>query len=280
MDEVSGLAAAPGESAPGYLIRLENFEGPLDLLLHLIQEAEIEIWEISVSAITAQYLDYLQRMEALNVEIAGEFLLMAATLMRIKSKGLLPRPVAVGAEDDAPQSEEELIQRLLTYKVFKEAAAALAVRQAQAGPRFARRFRQGLPADYEFPLQEIDLYLLVKTLHEVEQRHRAAPAAVHQVRLDPVRLEDQLTFLLARLEASAGGLTFRELFGAASRGIEIAVTLLAALELARQQVVLLLQDEPFGDIWIRSRLLEEQGTAWDDSPSPAVSETGAWGLEA
>jgi len=264
------------EALPGYLIRLDNFEGPLDLLLHLIKEARIEIWEVSVSQITLQYLRYLERMEALNVEIAGEFLVMAATLMRIKSKGLLPRPAVPEFDDDQPQSEEELIQRLLTYKLFKEAAAAMAVRLAQAGPRFARRFRPALRPDYELPLQEIDLYTLVKTLHEVQSRRRE-PEPVHQVRVEPVKLEERLTFLLERLQASGGRLAFCDLFTPASRGIEVAVTLLAALELARQQVVLLFQDETFGDIWVRARLFEGEGVPWTESALEPVLEAHAGG---
>ncbi|MBP7669548.1 MAG: segregation/condensation protein A [Candidatus Eisenbacteria bacterium] len=271
MDEASGQTAATPVAA-GYHIRLDNFEGPLDLLLHLIKEARIEIWEISVAKITAQYLDYLRRMEELNVEIAGEFLVMAATLMRIKSKGLLPRPPVSDADDDQPQSEEELIQRLLNYRTFKEAAAALAVRREQAGPRFARRFQPGLPADYEFPLQEIDLYILVRTLHEIEQRRQTEQAAIHQVRLDSVRLEDQVTFLLLRLEALGGRLAFHQLFQSGSRGVEIAVTLLAALELARQQVVQLLQDETFGDLWVCARRFAEESASWQE---PAADEASA-----
>jgi len=273
MNQCAGGAEA---ALPGYLIRLDNFEGPLDLLLHLIQEARIEIWEISVSEIASQYLRYLERMEAMNVEIAGEFLVMAATLMRIKSKGLLPRPAAVEAGDDEPQSEEELIQRLLTYKTFKEAAAAMAARLAAAGPRFARRFRPALSPDYELPLQEIDLYALVRALHEVEMRRRT-PEAVHQVRLETVRLEDQLTFVLQRLQEGGGRLAFCDLFTAASRGVEVAVTLLAALELARQQVVLLFQDEIFGDIQLRARLFEEAAAVWSEPAPHAPLEIHAGG---
>ncbi|MFH1145211.1 MAG: segregation/condensation protein A [Candidatus Eisenbacteria bacterium] len=276
MSEADGGGVRVEEAIPGYLIRLDNFEGPLDLLLHLIKAAEIEIWEVSVSEITAQYLRYLERMEELDVEIAGEFLLMAATLMRIKSKGLLPRPAALESEDDQPQSEEELIQRLLTYKAFKEAAAAMGIRLAQAGPRFARRFHPGLPADYELPLQEVDLYALVKVFHEVVERGRTRSAAVHEVRLDTVRLEDQVTFLLGRLESGGGHLAFRDLFTAASRGVEIAVTLLAALELARQQVVLLLQDETFGEIWVRARLFEERELHWSASTAQEPAGAGVW----
>jgi segregation and condensation protein A len=240
-----------------YLVRLENFEGPLDLLLHLIREDEMEIWEISIARITQQYVEYLARMEALNVEIAGEFLLMAATLMKLKSRGLLPRPAPPGEEDGQPQTEEELIRQLLTYKTFKQAAAALRRLEEQTGPRFARGFRPQLPDDYEYPLAEVDLYTLVGAFHDVQVQVTARERAVHEVRLDDVRLEDQVAFLLRRLEEEGGESSFTELFAGPARRMTLAVTFFAALELARQQVVLLMQDQPFEELWIRSRVSEE-----------------------
>jgi segregation and condensation protein A len=251
---------------PGYLVHLENFEGPLDLLLHLIREDQIEIWEISISRITRQYLDYLERMEALNVEIAGEFLLMAATLMRLKSKRLVPRPPPADELSDEPQTAEELIQQLLTYRTFKEAAAHLRQRQEEAGPRFPRLLRAELPDDYELPLQEIDLYTLSEAWLAIERRRDEQAAAVHAVQLDEVRLEDQVTLLLERLEEAGGRLLFSDLFQADARRIEIAVTFLAALELARQQVLQLLQDEPLEEIWMLSRVFAEAS-----SPEPRAA---------
>ncbi|MCK4412751.1 MAG: segregation/condensation protein A [Candidatus Eisenbacteria sp.] len=266
------IPATAGDALPAYLVRLENFEGPLDLLLHLIKQAEIEIWQISISKITKQYLDYLRRMEALNVEIAGEFLVMAATLMRIKSKRLLPRPPIEDADEDEPQTEEELIARLMTYKMYKEAAGRLRKWREDAGPRFPRGFRPSLPPGHELPLREIDLFLLAKTLREIEQRRREEAEAVHQVELESVRLEDQLTFLLGQLEAGNGQVAFGRLFTPQTQPVEIAVTLLAALELARQQVVLLLQDDSFGEIWVRSRLSEGAGIAWRDESAPQPAD--------
>ncbi len=234
-----------------YLVRLDNFEGPLDLLLHLIKQDELEIWEISISRITRQYLEYLELMEALNIEIAGDFLVMAATLMRIKSQGLLPRPPAAG-DDDEPTTEEELIQRLLAYRLFKEVAESLRLRQEEAGPRFPRGFVPRLPDDFVYPLAEIDLFTLVKTLAEVETRDVPAPA-VHHVQLEDVRLEDQVALVLRRLDEEGGRTTFNGLFGPEPRRLELAVTFLALLELARQQVVVLMQDQPFAELWITSR---------------------------
>ncbi len=246
-EEVAGL---PGD----YHVRLDNFEGPLDLLLHLIKQDELEIWEISISRITRQYLEFLERMEALNIEIAGEFLVMAATLMRIKSQGLLPRPPAP-TDEDAPTTEEELIQRLLAYRLFKEVAESLRQRQEGAGPRFPRGFVPELPDDFVYPLAEIDLYSLVKALAEIETRE-PTETLQHHVHLEDVRLEEQVALVLRQLEEHAGRLTFGGLFGPEPRRIELAVTFLAVLELTRQQVIVLLQDQPFGELWILSRECE------------------------
>jgi len=250
---------APPErgAAAGHLVRLENFEGPLDLLLHLTQQDRIEIWEISIARITRQYLDYLERIEALNVEIAGEFLVMAATLMRLKSRRLVPRPTAGDEAIDEPQSEEELIARLVLYRTFKEAAAHLRRRSEESGPRYPRGARAALPEDFEFPLAEIDLYALAEAWRAAERLREEGERAVHAVRLDDVRMEEQVTFLLDRLEAAGGRILFGEVFCADARRLEIAVTLLAALELARQQVLELLQDEPCGDLWVLSRVFGE-----------------------
>jgi len=255
------IQVAPGSQvrdafAPDYLVRLDNFEGPLDLLLHLIKQDEIEIWEISISRIARQYVEYLELMEALNIEIAGEFLVMAATLMRIKSQGLLPRPVIPGEGDDEPVTEEELIQRLLTYKLFKEAAGALKKRQEEAGPRFPRGHNPQLPEDYQYPLQTVDLFSLTEALRNIERRG-PREETVHEVHLEDVRLEDQVAFVLSRLEETGGRVTFRGLFRPDSGRLEFAVTFLAILELARQQVITLMQDLPFTEIWIVS--LETEG---------------------
>ncbi|MBD3235625.1 MAG: hypothetical protein GF330_02850 [Candidatus Eisenbacteria bacterium] len=246
-----------GEQRTAYRVQLENFEGPLDLLLHLIKEDELEIWEISISRITAQYLESLDRMRELDLEIAGEYLVMAAALMRIKSRKLLPRIEPADADEDEPATEEELIERLITYRAFKEAAALLRQRAEEAGPRFARGSRPALPDDFEYPLAEVDLFTLVSALHEIESRAAAAPPSVHEVQLEEVRLEDQVARVLAELETSGGRLAFARLFEEAPSRMEIAVTFLAILELARQQVIMILQHEAFDEIWVFARVHEQ-----------------------
>jgi segregation and condensation protein A len=273
LNESPEAAEAP-EAIPGYRVCLDNFEGPLDLLLHLIHQERMEIWEISISRITHQYLKYLEQMEALNVEIAGEFLVMAATLMRLKSKRLVPRQLPEDAAGDEPLSEEELVARLLTYRMFKEAAEHLRARGEAAGPCFRRGHRATLPDDYEYPLAEVDLFALAEAWFTAQQRREESERAVHSVRLDDVRLEEQVAFVLDRLQSAGGRILFSELFTADARRLEVAVTLLAALELARQQVLELLQDDPLADLWVLSRVFTEAGTP---QPRVAVGEpVAAW----
>ena len=239
----------------GYQIQLENFEGPLDLLLHLIKSDELEIWEISISRITNQYLEYLELMEAMNVEIAGDFMVMAATLMRMKSQKLLPRPVTADENGEVPLTEEELIQRLIVYKVYKEAAATLKKKEDVAGPRFPRGFTPRLPDDYKYPLKDVSLFTLIKALQEIDQKEKTAPP-VHEVQMEEIRLEDQVAHVLSRLEQVSGKLNFTTLLSEDCRRLEVAVTFLAVLELSRQQVVSVIQDRPFEDIWVVSREYE------------------------
>jgi segregation and condensation protein A len=255
MIQVVEQPQAAGTPEGAYRIRLDNFEGPLDLLLHLIKQDEIEIWEISISRITRQYVEYLELMEALNIEIASEFLVMAATLMRLKSQRLLPRPAAPG-DDEEILTEEDLIGRLIAYKLFKEVAADFRRRHEETGPRFPRGHQPTLPNDYMYPLKEVDLYTLVRAFQSIETRE-TPPPAVHQVQLEDVRLEDQVALVLERLEKRAGRITFGEIFERRPTRMEIAVAFLAMLELARQQVVCILQDQVCGAIWIVSREVEE-----------------------
>ena len=118
-------AEEPEQTELPYQVRIENFEGPLDLLLHLIKKNEINIYDIPIAMIAQQYLEYLEAMEELNLNVAGDFLVMAATLLQIKSKMLLPADERADDEEDGPDPREELVRRLLEYKAYKEAASQL-----------------------------------------------------------------------------------------------------------------------------------------------------------
>jgi segregation and condensation protein A len=233
----------------GHPVDLEVFSGPLDLLLHLVQKERIEIWDISISRITEQYLAHLRSLEALNVEIAGEFLVMAASLMRIKSQQLLPRPVfATEDADGMPVTRDGLIQKLLEYRRYREAAASLRTLEEQRARCLPRGFTPALPSDHLYPLREARVTDLATYLREVVQRERSAP--LHEVRLEEIRLEDQIAHIVLTLAERDGPIRFTELLRRPHIRLEWIVTFLAMLELVRQRSISVLQEVPFGEIWI------------------------------
>ena len=251
----------------GHPVELESFQGPLDLLLHLIKKDRIEIWEISVSRITSQYLEYLSTLRSLNIEVAGEFLVMAATLMRIKSQNLLPRP-SVGAdadEEEEPLTREGLIARLAEYRRVREAARAMGEMEWSQGRKHPRGAAAALGPGFTYPLREPRLLDLTEYLRLLlAKKEEEVPA--HNVRLEDIRLEDQMDWVDAVLrEAQAGGdrpesegqgLPFRRLLRRPGFRLEVVVTFLAILELARLQRLYLLQPEAMAEIWILAREMQ------------------------
>jgi segregation and condensation protein A len=235
----------------GHPVDLEVFSGPLDLLLHLVQRERIEIWEISISRITEQYLAHLRSLEALNVEIAGEFLVMAASLMRIKSQMLLPRPVLPLEDTDGmPVTREGLIQKLLEYRRYREAASSLRALEDARARSLPRGFTPNLPSDHMYPLREARVTDLAAYLREVVRRERSAPT--HEVQLEEIRLEDQIAHIVLTLAECDRPVRFTDLLRRPHIRLEWIVTFLAMLELARQKSVTVLQEIPFGEIWIAS----------------------------
>ena len=155
-----------------YQVKIENFEGPLDLLLHLIKKNEINIYDIPIALIAQQYLDYLSVMKDLNLTVAGEFLVMAATLLHIKSRMLLPVDEVVVDEEDGPDPREELVRRLLEYKQFKEAASQLDYKERLWRDVFSREPGPSVELTKdESLLDEISLFDLVDALQGVLSRH-------------------------------------------------------------------------------------------------------------
>jgi len=251
---VSGVTEYPEfESSPdAYHVRLSAFEGPLDLLVHLIRTNEVNIYDIPITLITEQYLDYIRLMEELNLDVAGEFLVMAATLIHIKSRMLLPRP---DPSQDEPEEDprEALVRRLLEHQKFKAAAGLLHDRELLRGAQFMRG--EGSVADaagepYE-PELEVDLFSLLAAFRGVLERASRRPQMV----LPPnqISMEDRIQQLLGRLsETEACG--FEDLFsdGDGSRSFLI-VTFLAILELIRLKLVRVFQSSSFGPIRVYKR---------------------------
>jgi segregation and condensation protein A len=230
-----------------YRVRLELFEGPLDLLLHLIKKNEVDVTDIPVATITEQYLAYLDLMRDLRLDIAGEYLVMAATLTLLKSRLLLPSPES---EEDGEEADPraDLVRQLLEYQRYREAAAALAERPLLRRDVFTRAPGAAAPDDPDAtPPVRATLWELMEALHTVLARARPDP--VHQVEAEAVSLRARIDDLLRTL-GIARRLTFDSLFGdAPTRGFVI-VTFLAVLELVRLGAVEAVQERALGSILI------------------------------
>jgi segregation and condensation protein A len=242
------------ESAPdAFPIKLDQFEGPLDLLLHLIRKNEVSIHDIPIALITAQYLDAIGLLQELNLDIAGEFLVMAATLIHIKSKMLLPRPeTAATVEGEQEDPRDALVRRLLEHEKFKAAAGLLHEREQLRAAQWLRpdtRVAELAGDEYE-PELEVDLFTLLTAFQAVVQRAKHRP----NVLLPPEQLsvEARIDQLLARLsESEACG--FEELFADIDDRSGLIVTFLALLEMIRLKLVRVFQSGSFGPIRVYTR---------------------------
>ena len=230
-----------------YRVRLELFEGPLDLLLHLIKRNEVDVRELPVAQITEQYLGYLDLMRDLNLDIAGEYLVMAATLTLIKSRMLLPSPEPEEGEEVDPRAD--LVRQLLEYQRFREAAESLGERPLLRRDTFTREpSSDGLPPEPEgAPRLKVTLWELMEAFRAVLKR--AEPDPVHQVEAEAISLRTRIDGLLATLGV-ARQITFDSLFGERPTRGYVIVTFLAVLELMKQHVVEALQEESLGPIMI------------------------------
>lgn len=227
-----------------YQVKLEVFEGPLDLLLHLIDENQIDIYDIPIARITEEYLTYLASTPQLDLDSAGEFLLMAATLIHIKSQMLLPKEEG---EEEFLQEDPRtpLVERLLEYKRFRDAAASLRMLEERQQLVYVR---DGFEEEEtpKGPL-EIPLLDLLVAFREVLKRVQETPALA--IEPEEIKIEERMAYLLNRL-AHEGSLPFSSLFLGERRRLEMIVTFLALLELLRQGLVRARQPVPFGEILI------------------------------
>jgi len=234
-----------------YKVKFEVFEGPLDLLLYLIKKEEVDIYEVNLTKLATQFIEYIEVMRMLDLEIAGEFLVMAATLMYIKSRELLPQDqqVAVEEEEEGDDPRWELIRQLVEYKKFKDAAAqlqALEVRQENIYPR--------LPAKPEFDTEAaragagVSLFDLINALNTVLKRV-GQREELRDIFEDKWTVSEKIEHLL-QLVVEGGRIKFFQLFATATSRSEVVVTFLALLELMRLRQLVVTQKEPFGDIEI------------------------------
>ncbi len=243
-------------------VKLEIFEGPLDLLLHLIKKNEINIYDIPITLITQQYLEYLEMMKNLNLDVAGEFLLMAATLLHIKSKMLLPPAESAeeeGEEEAAEDPRAELVRRLLEYQKYKEAAVELAKRDLLEREVFTRKVLSdeliNLPAE-EVVIGELTLFDLIEALKKVLQR--VSPEEFQEISLDSFSLKEKIQQIM-ELIWKENSISFTQLFPPEASKREIILSFLALLELLRLRLVKAYQTEAFGPIRIFSPIDVEEG---------------------
>lgn len=224
--------------------RLEGFEGPLDLLLHLIQKNELDIFNIPIALVTEQYLEYLQLMKVLNLDVAGEYLLMASTLLHIKSKMLLPRSSEEEEGEEDPRAE--LIRRLLEYQRYKRAALELEQRPLLDRDVFVRLMPAEPEEGPEEERIEVNLLELLEAFRKVLERVK--PEGVHEVILESISVEDKIEEILMFLERENRSVVFHRLFPEQASRRVVIVTLLAILELVKMKRIRIFQLTPFETI--------------------------------
>ncbi len=257
MAEESGGGVLVGDGQT-YTIKLEGFEGPLDLLLHLIRKSRFDIYDIPIARILEDYLGVLEVMRELDLDVAGEFLVMAATLAHIKSRMLLPAPEeAADEEGDDPRAE--LVRRLVEYERMREAAQELEGRPLLGRDVFARTWRAPDLDEVETPEApvEADLFQLLIAFKELLET--APEDVIHEVIRERISLQEAIQEILdhfGRLPPGMG-LSFRDLFPPRPARTRVVATFLALLELVRLRAVRVLQAAPFGEIRLYAVPAEE-----------------------
>lgn len=266
LDEPGGLRTP----ADDFRVALPNFEGPLDLLLHLIKEHKLDIFDIPISLVTQRYIDYLDRMRELNLDIAGEFLVMASTLAHIKSRLLLPRQEQpVEANETAEEQGDpraELVRRLLDYQKYKEAAETLGRQDILDRDVFARKVSvEAVPIpDEEVGLMEISVYKLIEALDRVLKS--AAPKFQHEVVRERISLSAAIHQIAERLRAEQTVSFFAFFEGPRTRQ-QIVIIFLAMLEMVKLKLIRIFQEEGSEDI-----VLSPKGDALSTMNPPEVDE--------
>lgn len=229
-----------------YRVQLNNFEGPLDLLLFFIKKDELDIYNIPISYITKQFLDYIHMLEELDLDVASEFILMASMLMSIKAKMMLPREDSDDEELDESDPRYELVQRLLEYKRYKEMSEKMADMDEEVRKQFMRGYPEADDVEQQATgeaLQDVTMFDLIaafkKVLQDIERKN-----IVHHVEKVSTTVEEQAEFVLNRLQEH-GRQTFMEVCSTLKNKIYVVVTFLAVLEMIKeQQINLFLEEDP------------------------------------
>ncbi len=259
------------ESLNGIHFKLPVFEGPLDLLLHLIKDSKIDIYDIPIVEITRQYLGYIKLLKELNLEIAGEFLVMAATLIHIKSKMLLP-PDEDEKEDLCEDPRSELVQRLLEYQAYKDSSLHLRKREEIWKNIFTRTIpdKDELAFDAEPTLFDANVFDLISAFQKLLEK---APAHIREITRETLTVADKINHIIERLEKD-DGVRFEELFEEGDTKLTLIVTFLALLEIIRLGLAKIYQEKAFGSIWVlnpQKGTFETSGEAMQPGEESSVS---------
>jgi segregation and condensation protein A len=233
-----------------YNIKIPVFEGPLDLLLHLIRENKIDIYDIPISLITRHYLKYLEIMKELNLDIAGEFLAMAATLIYIKSRMLIPPDEEVPPEEQE-DPRQELVERLIEYQKFKEAAVQLKEKEEEWTKVFQRESVLD-EEEGEIYLSDVSLFDLIGALKKILE---TAPPEVGTITKETLTVKDKMSIIIEMIEGQEA-LRFEELFKGSITKAQLIVTFIALLELIRLGLLRAYQERHFGNIWVIKQNVE------------------------
>lgn len=259
-----------------YKVQFEVFEGPLDLLLYLIKKEEVDIYEVNLTKLATQFIEYVELMRQFDLEVAGEFLVMASTLMYIKSRELLPvdKQVVVEGEEEGEDPRWELIRQLVEYKKFKEAAAKLQVlelRQEFIYPRLPGKLE--FVAEAPVSKKPVSIFDLLNAVNAVLKRIAAKEASTREIFEDKWSVSEKIELVL-KVITERSRVRFSELFASAANRWEVICTFLALLELIRLKQLACTQPEPFSEIEIvRSPLAEGGATAPEPTlPPEAESE--------
>jgi len=233
-----------------YRVHLENFEGPLDLLLYFIRRDEIDIYDIPIANITEEFMDTLEEIKKLNINFAGDFIVMAATLMRIKSKMLLPRPI-IDDEGEIIDPRKELVDQLLEYTRFKDSATMLEMfssKRSQVFPKGKAVNVANAPEEFNIILKDISLYDIARAFKVAMDNMPVIRS--YELEREPIHLDEQKELILRSFDGD-GRMRFSTLINQLDSKIAIIVTFLALLDLIRSHKVTIVQNDLFGELEIQ-----------------------------
>ncbi len=236
------------KSSEAYQVELTGFQGPMDLLLHLIDKEQVDVYDIPISLITDQFIQHIEVMHTVSLDKAGEFIAMAATLMVIKMKMLMPNHLA-DEDEDEEDPRAELVRKLLEYKRFKEAAEALQKQELTRQQYHLRQTRFPFSDDLDLePKLRIEMFDLLSALAGIFDRVQAKP--IHEVEREPFTVDEKMSLIEEKV-GSGGTVTFEELFSEDNIKMEVIVTFIAILEMVKRGRLQFMQTEVMGPIWIQ-----------------------------